>query len=347
VLLLFSASAQAQTYPDFEDLYINDYADILTVAQEQTLRAKLVELKTARDVEFTILTIPSMTDYGHSGAIEPFATGLFNTWGIGNADRNDGVLFLIALNDRKMRIEVGSGYGSELDYDMKQILDTEVRSQFRQEAYFAGIDEGTNRIIYAVTDRYPGEYDASALTRTVNGTWRFIQKFALWVIGIGTPILGFFGYKGFRHVKRTRRRICSKDGSKMYWMTDADEDAHLSEGQLVEERLKSVDYDVWGCRQCDEIQIETYPKWFSKFKQCPKCSYKTQTVNSFTMVSATRSSTGMRRSTHTCNHCGHEYTKDSVIPIIVDTDSGGSSSGGGGSSFGGGSSSGGGASGSW
>lgn len=346
MLLLFAIPVHAQTYPDYENPYVNDYADVLTPQEEQSLRAKLEELKAARDIEFTVLTLSSMSDYGHQGAIEPFATGLFNTWGIGNADRNDGILFLIALSDRQMRIELGAGYGNNFDYDMQQILDTKVRSRFREDAYFKGINEGVNSIIYTVTDRYPGEYDANALTRAANSTWRFIQEFTLWVAGIGMPILGFFGYKAFRHVKRTRRRICRNDGSRMYWMTDADEDAHLSLGQLVEERLKSVDYDVWGCRQCDEIQIEAYSKWFSRFKQCPKCSFKTQSVSSHTVSRATRHSTGLRRSTHTCNHCGHEYTQDHILPIITESSSSSSSSSGS-SSFGGGRSGGGGASGSW
>lgn len=346
MFLLLAHSAQAQNYPDYDDLYVNDYANIVSASSERSLRAKLQELKEARDIEFTVLTIPSMTDYGHQGAIEPFATGLFNTWGIGDADRNDGILLLVASEDRRLRVELGSGYSRSFDLEMKRIIDRTITPEFKEDRYFEGIDSGVNDIIYAVTDRFPGEYEANAVTRTVNGTWRFIQKFAAWVIGIGTPIAGFLGFKAYRHIRRTRRRICSRDGSKMYWMTDADEKAHLTEGQKVEERLKSVDYDVWACRECDEIQIETYKKWFSGFKQCPSCSYNTQTVTSQTMRGATRSSTGLKRSTHRCNHCGHEYTQDHIIPVITDSDSGGGSSSSGGS-FGGGSSSGGGASGSW
>jgi len=269
---------------------------------------------------------------------------LFNEWGIGNASRNDGVLLLVARNDRKLRIELGAGYGRTLDSDMKRIIDRTITPAFRNDQYAYGIDEGVTEIIRTVTGSYPGEYDASAVTRTVNSTWRFIERFAIAVIGIGTPIVGFILFKAYRHFRRMRRRICRNDGSKMYRMTERDEDIHLSDGQMAEEDLNSIDYDVWACRQCDDVQIEAHPKWFSGYKQCPSCNYKTQTVTRVTMRSASTSSTGMERQTYRCNHCGHEYSRDSVIPIITQSDSGSSSSGG---SFGGGSSGGGGASGSW
>ena len=104
-------ATQAQTYPDYSEIYVNDFADLLTNEQESNIRADLNELRTETGIEFTVVTIETMGDYGYSGAIEPFATGLFNQWGVGDADRNDGVMMLVSRYDREMRIEVGSGYG--------------------------------------------------------------------------------------------------------------------------------------------------------------------------------------------------------------------------------------------
>ncbi len=348
--MLFAASTlQAQTYPDYEDLYVNDYAQILTSAQESQLRLKLQALKAARDIEFTILTIPSMSDYDHSGAIEPFATGLFNTWGIGDADRNDGILLLVAHRDRQMRIELGDGYCTRLDTQMRRIVDNTIIQDFREDAFFTGINEGTNRIIYAATDRYPGEYDANLLTRMFNASMRFIRNFFWWIIGIAAPFGVYYGTKGYFHWKRTKPRYCHNDGSRLYWMTDEDEDAHLKTGQQLEEELGSVDYDVWACRECDDIQVETYPAWFSDYKQCPNCNYRTQYVTKKTVEAATRYATGKGEQTFTCKHCDHSYSKTYVIARLPDPSSSSSSgfSSGGSSSFGGGSSGGGGASGSW
>ncbi len=348
LLLLFAAtSLKAQEYPTYDNIYVNDYAQILTSAQESKLRLKLQALKAARGIEFTILTIRNMSEYGHTGAIEPFATGLFNRWGIGDAETNDGILLLVAHRDRELRIELGSGYGTRLDREMKRIIDSTIVPEFRRNAFFTGIDKGVNQIIYAATDRYPGEYDANIVTRMVNVAWRFLERFYLWVLGIGAPFGLYYGVKGFRHWMRTKPRRCHNDGSKMYWLTDYDEDSHLKPGQILEEELESVDYDVWACHQCDDIQVETYPAWFSQYKQCPNCSYRTQYVTSQTLSAATYSSSGRGKSTYQCKHCDHTYSKEYTIPQKQRSSSSSSSGGSSSSSFGGGSSSGGGASGSW
>lgn len=338
---------QAQIYPDYEDLYVNDYGNMLPGSLERRLRLKLQALKAARDIEFTILTIDSMAQYEHAGEIEPYATGLFNRWGIGNANRNDGVLLFISRLDRKFRIELGSGYGTSLNAEMQRIADNTITPAFREQAYYAGIDAATNKIIYAVTDRYPGEYDANIITRTFNATLRFVKSAFWWIIGIGSPFGLYYGVKGYKHWKRTKPRICRIDGSKMYWLTDHDEDAFLQDGQILEEKLESIDHDVWACRQCDHIRIEAYPAWFSQYKQCPNCSYKTQFVTKQTDFAASYSSSGAGTATYQCKHCDHTYKKTYVIPQKQRSSSGSSSSSGGSSSFGGGSSSGGGASGSW
>lgn len=318
---------------------------------EGRMRLKLQALKTARDIEFTVLTINRMSDYGHTGAIEPFATGLFNAWGIGNAEKNDGVLFLVSRGDRRLRIELGSAYGSSLDGAMQRIIDNTITPEFRNNAYYAGIDAGINQIIYEVAGRYPGEYDANIVTRMFYAAVRFFKATFWWIIGIGSPFALYYGIKGYSHHKRTRPRICRNDGSKMYWLTEDEEDEFLKQGHIIEERLEAIDHDVWACRECDHIRIESYPAWFSDYKQCPNCDFKTQFVTKITNVYPTRSSSGSGTATYQCKNCDHSYDKPFTIPRIEPQDTSSSSIGGSSSrsssSFGGGRSSGGGASGSW
>ncbi len=76
-------------------------------------------------VSVTVLTIDSFRAYTADDiSFERFATRLFNHWGIGNADRNDGILLLVAKKDRKVRIELGKGYPSSYDARAKEIIDT-------------------------------------------------------------------------------------------------------------------------------------------------------------------------------------------------------------------------------
>ncbi|MEY8842814.1 YgcG family protein, partial [Cribrihabitans sp. XS_ASV171] len=104
------AGADGVDYPGYDEIYVNDYAGLLSSEAEARVRQDLKDLYARAGIEMTVLTIENMGAYGHQGAIEPFATGLFNAWGIGNAARNDGVLVLVARYDREMRIEIGSGY---------------------------------------------------------------------------------------------------------------------------------------------------------------------------------------------------------------------------------------------
>jgi uncharacterized protein len=127
-------------------------------------------------------------------------------------------------------------------------------------------------------------------------------------------------------------------------LDEAADDALLGEGQQAEERVGSVDYDVWRCGACAHHFTLRYPKLFTSYAKCPQCRNRTKSSTETVMQSATTSSTGSARVVERCAFCSfhHEYTK--VLPRITQGSSSGGSSRSGGSSFGGGSSGGGGAS---
>ncbi|HSD85459.1 MAG TPA: TPM domain-containing protein, partial [Anaerolineae bacterium] len=105
-------------YPTRVDPYVNDFASLLTTEHTASLRSLFSELKTENGVEIVVVTLDSIHDYATGDAsIESFATNLFNTWGIGTAQKNDGVLILVAWKDREVRIEVGAGFGDSLNAD--------------------------------------------------------------------------------------------------------------------------------------------------------------------------------------------------------------------------------------
>ncbi len=341
LLLLVASPLAAQNFPEDVDLYVNDYADLLSEAQEEELRDVLDGLYQARDIEFSVLTITRMADYGHFGSIESFATALFNTWGIGDADRNDGLLLLVSRVDRELRIEVGAGYGDTLNGPMQRIINKQIVPYFRLDDYPLGIRAGVDEIIFQVTDRYPGEYDATGVQHGWNTFKRFIANLGLWLLAPVAAIVPF-GIRLIRRFQRNRPRVCPKDGRQMRRYLEEMEDDSLSAGQLVEEHLESVDYDVWYCDRCDHVTVEAYRAWFSKYGACRECNFRTVEGDSRVVRSASYSSSGLRETDYNCHHCNAQYTTQSVIPRKTK-----SSSSSGGSSRGGGRSSGGGASGSW
>ncbi|TDK41070.1 TPM domain-containing protein [Antarcticimicrobium luteum] len=327
--------------PGYLDVYVNDYADLLDAGAETRIRDDLIGLYDRTGIEMTVLTIPSLSDYGHYGPIEPFATALFNAWGIGNAARNDGVLVLVSRYDRNMRIEIGSGYDPSWDARMQRVIDDGFLPDFRDDAYQAGIETGVDETIYEITGHYPGTYDAGTFAQGWGWIFRQLGALGNWLWGLVAAPLAAGGFWLRRYLRR-RPRPCPECGTLMQRMGEEADDEHLDGGQTLEEFLKSVDYDVWACPNCAHMDILRYRNWFSGYGACPKCNYHTLSTTTEVLRAATTSSTGQRRLTYDCKHCGYHDTELRTIPKVSKSSSGSSRS-----SFGGGSSSGGGASGRW
>lgn len=341
---LFCGPMRAADFPDYREIYVNDFAGLLAPQQADELREKLKTLRDVHGIEFTVVTISRMADHGHTGAIEPFATGLFNHWGLGDAQRNDGVMLLVARQDRKMRIEVGSGYGNTKNTPMQRIIDNEILPEFRNDRYAAGILNGADAVIRDLTSG--GSAVEGSDPKILRGWARIWHRFEQFALDNSMMILASISAAGLSLVAagrlwfRNRPRHCPVDGSRMIRLSEAMDDAYLDSGQRVEERLKSKDYDVWDCPDCNHVTVEGYKGWFSRMGACRSCGYRTLQGDTTVLTHATTSSTGLKRIDYHCHHCSDSFSATRIIPKKSKSSSSSSS-------FGGGSSSGGGASGSW
>lgn len=346
--LCFTTTAQAQTYPEYTSLYVNDFAGLIDPETESRLDALLRQAKSARDLEATIVTIESRADYGTSPTLKDFATGLFNAWGIGNADRNDGILILVARSDREMRIVLGGGYPAVFDDRAKRVIDHHFLPAFKQDRYSAGIESGTLETLKRMQLEFGADNRPTFLSRAKNesqnaydnarsgGFWAWFAGF----LGLGGAGFGLFG---LRRVLRFRPRNCDQCSRKMHRLAEFEDDQYLAQGQRVEEAIKSKDYDVWYCQYDDHTMIEGYKSWFTQFAACPNCSYKTLHSDRTILTAATTTHAGKAKVDYSCRNCIHSYSETVIIPQKSES----SSSSSGSSGFGGGSSSGGGAGGSW
>lgn len=131
-------------WPQPDNGYITDLAGVLTPMQEEGFEQYLWFAEASSGVEIAVLIINSMGDYpdAGAGAIEDFARGVFNAWGVGNLPANDGVLLLVAINDRRARIELGAGYGTLRDGDAQRIMDNAIIPHFKRGDYAGGISAG-------------------------------------------------------------------------------------------------------------------------------------------------------------------------------------------------------------
>jgi len=136
-------------FPNPDAGYVTDIADVLKPGQEEVLESWLYTTEKRTGVEIVVLTINSIKDYPGTpnNSIESFTTGLFNAYGIGNMPKNNGVLLLVAIKDRKARIELGAAYARDRDSDARKIMDKKILPYFRNDQYDKGIQNGVRAII--------------------------------------------------------------------------------------------------------------------------------------------------------------------------------------------------------
>jgi uncharacterized membrane protein YgcG len=143
--LLLVAPVWAGEYPKATG-YVNDFSHVLSVEQGASLNAELVAFEKKTTVEIAVVTVPWL----NGQSIEDYARGLATEWGVGKRGQNNGIVFLIALKERKMRIEVASGAQSVLTNDRAdQIRDEAILPQFRSGNMAQGIIDGTHAIVQA------------------------------------------------------------------------------------------------------------------------------------------------------------------------------------------------------
>lgn len=354
VLMLSSgvdfAQAQGQ-YPAFENPYVNDYGDVLSPEQEASVRGRLEQFRSDTGIHAVLLTVNYFGNYETGDStIESFATNLFNTWGIGDATRNDGILVLVAPGDRKMRIELGAGYDSRADVTAQTIIDNQMLPFFRDGQMAAGTVSGVDAVIQyfapGASPPPPSVASEDVATDSAADTGD-IGVGILWFMLVPLMAIGGVLRKVYGWWNRRRSRECPTCSTDLRRLSESDDDQYLEPGERREESLKSVDYDVWLCPSCGYHTTLSYNSLFSRYQTCSKCRHRTLSETSKTLVSSTYSSTGTAEVTQDCKHCGHHHTYTRTIPRKQRSSSSSSSGGSRSSGGGGGRSSGGGASGSW
>lgn len=137
-LITSVANVQAKdiTYSPTNQFFVNDFANILSDQTEQEVLNIGVSVQEKTTAQLVVVTVPNMDgDY-----IESYANRLFNKWGIGSKEADNGVLLIIAKDERKIRIEVGYGLeGAINDAKAGRILDKYAVTPLKQNNYDTAI----------------------------------------------------------------------------------------------------------------------------------------------------------------------------------------------------------------
>jgi uncharacterized protein len=138
------------------DIPIVDQTNTLSAEQKAQLATQIADERTKSGNQIAIVIVPTL----ENEALEDYSLQIARTWGIGTGENNNGVLLFIAKDDRKLRIEVGTGLeGALTDVQAGRIIRNDISPRFRQGQYYEGIQVGLTSIIAAIH----GEYTASAI----------------------------------------------------------------------------------------------------------------------------------------------------------------------------------------
>jgi uncharacterized protein len=157
-LLLCAITGFAQEYPPKSNTLVTDYTNTLSADEKQRLEDKLVAFSDTASTQIAIVIIRSVGEYD----IDEYAVGLGRAWGIGHKDKNNGILVLVAKDDRKLAIKTGYGAEGALpDIITRQIRVNDMNPRFKAGDFYGGLDVGTDDIIKYTKGEYKVEKKAA------------------------------------------------------------------------------------------------------------------------------------------------------------------------------------------
>jgi uncharacterized protein len=132
----------AQSLPDWVSPHLNDFAGVIDTDSAAKITAELQAADTDPGVEIAVVTLRRRADHAPGSTLEGFAKDLFNHWGVGDATRNDGILIVVLVEDREMRIALGAAYPVIYDGRAQRVIDALILPEFGNGNYGAGILAG-------------------------------------------------------------------------------------------------------------------------------------------------------------------------------------------------------------
>lgn len=139
----FAPSAIAQTLPEPLSDTVSDFANVLDATDEGRISRLLSDTRAATGVQMVVVTVPGLAAQGGAGMkLEDYGKDLFNAWGVGGADRNDGIMLLLDTEAREARIALGAGYDPVYDGRAARVLSTAVLPELREGRMAGGIEAG-------------------------------------------------------------------------------------------------------------------------------------------------------------------------------------------------------------
>ena len=184
LLLALAAAAAALKVPPPPDRRVNDYAGALAPAERERLEQKLIQRERGASNQVVVAVFRSL----EGESLEDFSIRLAQAWRIGRKGLDNGIILLVFIDDRKMRIEVGYGLeGNLTDAVSSSILRDVVAPRFRDKRIADGISAGLDAIDQAIAGTYQRPAPRPARRSVLDTYWTlflflFLVGALLWVI---------------------------------------------------------------------------------------------------------------------------------------------------------------------
>jgi uncharacterized protein len=204
--LLAQKSIEEQL-PGKPERYVTDRAGVLPADPAEALNRKLEQFE--RDTSNQILVwidrkVPE------NFVLEDFTVRAFQKWKVGQADKDNGAVLFVFVDDRKVRIEVGYGLEGVLpDITAKRIIENEILPRFRENDYAGGIEAGVDAMIAATKGEYKGT------GTTVDERSR--RRTGLPIQGCAVPLFFLFIFIILPMLARRNRRRWRTFGGSGWW----------------------------------------------------------------------------------------------------------------------------------
>ncbi len=147
----FSQNHNIPEKPSKQTSYYDFGTKALTDAEQKHIERKLINYADSTSTQIVVITVPTT----NGEQIARYATDLGHKWGIGQKGKDNGIILLIAIDDRKVTIQNGDGTEHLLtDALSRRIIETQIKPEFKAGNYFAGIDKATTSIMEVMSGEY-------------------------------------------------------------------------------------------------------------------------------------------------------------------------------------------------
>jgi uncharacterized protein len=195
-----ASAAAAFDFPPLSGRVV-DQAGILNADVKNDLTEKSKDLEEKSGIQLVVATVPSL----QGGDIETYANELFRTWQLGQAQKNNGVLLLVAPNEHKVRIEVGYGLeGTLTDAVSSVIISSAILPRFKAGDFSGGVDRGVGGILDVLNGDSADWQPQSSVREEENHSafWDFFPVFLCVGLIIAVQLIAFgirWLYLGLRY----------------------------------------------------------------------------------------------------------------------------------------------------